>query len=118
MALSVKAIQQLLYYLASSNTRHILAAAVLLSAGDHYIAPSPVGTRSAATDNGNVVSTGNDTTASRNVLQHKVGDGDAACWASMKITTIVVLLNEDSVAVKTYQKKLQRSLFHCFISLI
>jgi hypothetical protein len=91
-------------YLTFCNTWHVLAATVCLASGDYNIAPCPARAGSASTDNGNVRSARCDTTASRNVLEDELGDGDAARWASMKITAIVILLNENTIAVRRGQR--------------
>ena len=85
---------------ASSNTGNILAATVLLSTGDSDARPSPVSASTGATNNDNVISAGGHGSRAGDALDGQVGDGDTAGWGSDKVTTAIVLLDEDAVPVE------------------
>lgn len=81
---------------ASSTIGDVLAVIVVRSTRDRDRAPGPVrARRGAATDNCNVGTIRVD--GSRDTGQGEVGDGDTSGGIALEVTTIVVLLNQDTV---------------------
>lgn len=87
--------------LAASNAGNVLAAAVGLTTGDLDVAPGPVGATTAATDNSNVITAGGDGARTGNAGDSEVGDGDAAGRGTLQVTALVVLLNQDTVPIRS-----------------
>jgi hypothetical protein len=81
----------------TNNTWDILARRVCLTTSDSNRGPSPGLARGATTDNNDIVSRGGNGASTRNVLDGQISDGDTSGRVSVKITTIVVLLDEDTV---------------------
>lgn len=83
---------------ASNHTRYVLAAPVRLASSDFHVRPRPVGARSTATDNNDIVPRASDSTGSGNILDDEARDGNASGWVSVEVATVVVLLNQDSIS--------------------
>ena len=85
---------------ALGNAGYVSAAAVGLTAGNGDTSPSPASARgrAAASDN-DIVSAAGHSTGTSDVLDCQASDGDAGAGGTMKITAIVVLLNQDAVAI-------------------
>jgi len=85
---------------ALGNAGYVGAAAVGLTTGNGDTSPSPASARglAAASDN-DIVSAAGHSTSTSDVLDCQAGDGDAGAGGTMKITAIVVLLNQDAVAI-------------------
>lgn len=77
---------------------HVLAIAVSLATSHSHTAPCPISASVVATDNNDVVATARDGTASVDVLHGQAGDGNAAGGVALEVTTLVVLLDEDTVS--------------------
>lgn len=82
---------------AGRNAGNVLAAAVLLATGDGHIAPRPVRAAAGAADNDDVVAAAGDGIASVDVLDDHVGDRDSTRRVALEISTLVVLLDQDTV---------------------
>jgi hypothetical protein len=91
--------EALCYLAAANSTGNVRAATVCLSASDINVRPSPVRASRASTDDDNVVTARGNGISARNVLDGKVSNGDTASSCSLKVATVVVLLNENTVSV-------------------
>jgi len=82
------------------NTRHAGAASILLSTSDCDISPCPASARRAATASDyNVVATASNGAGTDNVGDNKASDGDTSGCGAVEITSVVVLLNQNTVPV-------------------
>jgi hypothetical protein len=86
--------------LAASRARNVLAAAVGLTTGDLDVAPGPAGAGAAATDDGNIIPAGGNSTGAGNIGDSEVGDGDTAGRGTLEVSAVVVLLDQDTVSNK------------------
>jgi hypothetical protein len=84
--------------LTASNTGNILTAAICLAAGDRDTGPGPVGTRTRATHNSNVIAAGADSARSGDILDREISDRDTGGRIALEVTTIIVLLDENTVS--------------------
>ena len=84
---------------ALGNAGDVGAAAVGLATGDGDTRPSPARARAfAAAGDNDIVSTAGDSTCTTDVLDGQSSNGDAGTGGTVEITTVVVLLNQDSVS--------------------
>lgn len=83
--------------LAGGDAGDIGAAAVALTTGDRDVRPGPAGAGSAATGDDNVISGARDSAGSGNVLDDEVGDRNATGGVAVKVSTIVVLFDQDAI---------------------
>lgn len=68
------------------------------SSSNHNIRPSPTSASTTSTGDNNIITSACNSAASRDVLDGQVSDGDSAGGgSSIKISTVVVLLDEDAV---------------------
>lgn len=82
---------------AGRNAGNVLAAAVLLATGDGHIAPCPVRAAAGTADDDDIVAAAGDGIASVDVLDDHVGDRDSTRRVALEISTLVVLLDQDTV---------------------
>ena len=88
------------YSRALGNAGYVGAAAVGFTTGNGDASPSPASARRlTATSDNDIVSAAGHSTGTGDVLDCQAGNGDAGAGGTMKITAIVVLLNQDAVAI-------------------
>lgn len=83
--------------LTSGRSGHTLARAVVLATSYGDTGPGPV--RAVGADDGNVRAAGLDSTLAIDLLDGEVGDGHPGGGLAVEVPVVVVLLDEDTVAV-------------------
>jgi len=84
-------------HLARSHAGNVLAAIVLLTTGNLNVGPSPASASTLSTNNSSVLALGVNSVLALDVLEGEVGDGKTAGGATVEVTAVVVLLDEDTV---------------------
>lgn len=83
----------------SCHTRHIRARTILFATSDSNAGPSPTRASTAPARDDNIVAAAGDRTGTDDVLDGQIGDWDAAGGSSsIEITTVVVLLDKNTVS--------------------